>query len=118
MKETRIFGYLRMCFPCPTFYQETIRKHCTDGPSTACNEKFVAAITLLLFPDFQGLDLINPKGNLGEEVKLTGILSFKKTIFKAQLKKIKECEWGYKFSMQKNSLWNSYTCHLSGTFMS
>lgn len=76
-----------MCFPCPTFYQETIRKHCTDGPSTAWNEKFVAAITLLLFPDFQGLDLINPKGNLGEEVKLTGILSFKKTIFKEQLKK-------------------------------
>lgn len=47
----------------------------------------VAGKTLLLFPDFQGLDLINPKGNFGEEVKLTGILSFKKTIFKEQLKK-------------------------------
>ena len=31
--------------------------------------------------------LLIPKGNLGEEVKLTGILSFKKTIFKEELKK-------------------------------
>ena len=76
-------------------------------------------MALLLFPDFQGLDLINPKGNLGEEVKLTGILSFKKTIFKEQLKKkLKNVNRGYKLSKQKNSLWNSGTCHLPGTFMS